>query len=108
MIEDDTFNQRFPSQRFARVEIETQDGNLFDSGEVEPSWEPSNPPSDLELREKFRRLSRQKLPGERAAELEQLIWRCEELPDLNKLLSLITLPLTDDRQGGQNEDSCGV
>jgi 2-methylcitrate dehydratase PrpD len=108
LVEDESFNQRFPAKRFARVRIETKDGNTYDSGEFEPDWEANNPPTDLELREKFRRLSRQKLPGERAAELEQLIWRCEELPDLNKLLSLITLPLTDDRQGGQNEDSCGV
>ncbi|CAB1059362.1 MmgE/PrpD [Olavius sp. associated proteobacterium Delta 1] len=94
MIEDASFNQRFPAKRFARVEIETEDGNVFDSGEVEPNWEASNPPSDLELREKFRRSSCEQLPGERAAELEQIIWRCDELPDLSNLLSLLTLPVT--------------
>jgi len=94
LIEDATFNQRFPAKRFAQVEIETEDGNLFDSGEVEPNWEASNPPSDLELREKFRRLSREQLPDERAAELEQLLWRCEKLPDIIRLLSLVTLPVT--------------
>ena len=96
MKEDAQFNQHFPAKRLARVEIETEDGNIFDSGEFEADWEASNPPSDPELREKFRRLTGQQLPDERAAELEQLVWSCEELPDLGKLLTLITLPITKD------------
>ena len=96
LIEDAKFNQRFPANRFARVEIETEDGSLFDSGEVEPNWEAGCPPSDLELREKFHRLSCEQLPGERAAELEQIVWRCDELPDLGKLLTLVTQPITKD------------
>ena len=93
MVEDDKFNQKFPAQRIARVEIQTKDDQRLDSGDVEPKWEASNPPSDQELREKFQRLSREKLPRERAAELEYTLWRCEELPDLNKLLPLITAPI---------------
>ena len=96
MKEDAGFNQRFPAKRLARVEIETEDGSLFDSGEFEADWEASSPPSDPELREKFRRLTGDQLPGKRAAELEQLLWHCEELPDIGKLLSLITLPITKD------------
>ena len=94
MIEDETFYQRFPAKRFARVEIETEDGNLFNSGKVGPNWEAGKPPSDLELRENFRRLSCEQLPDERAAELEQLVWRCEELPDIIGLLALVTLPVS--------------
>ena len=94
LIEDATFNQRFPANRFARVEIETEDGNLFDSGEVEPNWEASDPASDLELIEKFRRLSREQLPDDRSAELEQLVWDCDKLPDIIKLLSLVTRSVT--------------
>lgn len=93
LVVDDAFNQYFPEKRLARVEIETEDGNLFESGEVEPIWEASSPPTDLELRKKFRRLSCDQLPGERAAELENVIWRCAELSDLNKLLSLISMPV---------------
>lgn len=96
MVEDDTFNQRFPAKRFARVEIETKDGHLFDSGEVEPDWEASNPPSDLELREKFRRLSCQLLPDERSNKLEEMVWRCEELHDILRLVSLITMPVSSE------------
>ena len=93
MVEVDRYNQQFPAKRIARVEIETRDGHRFDSGDVEPKWEAGNPPSDQELREKFQRLSSERLPGGRASELENIIWRCEELPDLNKLLSLVTSPV---------------
>ena len=92
MVEDDKFNQQFPAQRIARVEIQTKDDQRFNSGEVEPKWEASNPPADLELREKFRQLSGEQLPGERATELEQILWHCEELPDLCQLLPLVMAP----------------
>lgn len=95
LIEDAGFNRRFPAQRYARVEIETKDGSAFDSGDVEPNWEADNPPSDPELREKFRRLSAERLPGERAAELEQIVWRCEDFDDLSRLLALVTMPTTE-------------
>jgi 2-methylcitrate dehydratase PrpD len=96
MKEDAKFNQRFPAKRLARVEIETEEGSIFDSGEFEADWEASSPPSDPELREKFQRLVNEQLPGERADELEQIVWHCEELPDLGKLLTLVTLPITKD------------
>ena len=96
LIENDGFNLQFPGKRFARVEIQTKNDQRFDSGDVEPNWEASHPPSDPALREKFRRLAREPLPAERAAELEDIIWRCEEQPDLNKLLSLVTAPITKD------------
>jgi 2-methylcitrate dehydratase PrpD len=96
IVEDDKFNQLFPAQRIARVEILTKDGRLLDSGDVEPNWEASDPPTDQELREKFRRLAGERLPGDRVAELERIIWRCEELPDLNKLLSLIASKVTEE------------
>ena len=96
LIEDGLFNQRFPAQRLARVEIETTDGRLLASGEYEANWEANNPPSDWELREKFRRLAREQLPADRAEKLEQAVWHCEELPELSKLLALLTLPTTKD------------
>ena len=94
--EDNKFSQQFPDKRLARVEIETKDGSLIDSGEFEADWEASSPPSDSDLRDKFQRLANEQLPGERAAELEQIVWHCEKLPDLDKLLTLITLPTTKD------------
>jgi 2-methylcitrate dehydratase PrpD len=95
MVEDDKSNRQFPAKRIARVEIQTKDDQRFDSGEVEPKWEASSPPADLELREKFRQLSTERLAGERAAELGNILWRCEELPDLCQLLPLVMAPINN-------------
>jgi 2-methylcitrate dehydratase PrpD len=93
LIENEHFNELFPAKRYARVEIETLSGELFDSGEVEADWEATNPPTDQALREKFRWLAGGQLPEKRAAELEQMIWHCEDLPDVERLLALIAMPL---------------
>ena len=92
LIEDDQFSSRFPAQRFARVFLETKDGKRYDSGEVEARWDADNPPSDEELKDKFRRLVQEVLPYDRAAELETMIWQCADLPDASYLLDLILAP----------------
>jgi 2-methylcitrate dehydratase PrpD len=92
LIEDQEFNRCFPSRRFARVKIETAEGSIFDSGDVEPVWEASSPPADSELKEKFKRLSREQLAEDCASELELLLWDCANLNDLSRLLTLMTLP----------------
>ncbi len=96
MKEDEKFNPRFPAKRLARVEIETADGGTFNSGDFEADWEASRPPSDRALRKKFRRLAGEQLPDDRTEKLEQAVWHCEELPELSKLLTLLTLPITND------------
>ena len=89
LIEDDQFSSRFPAQRFARVVIETKDGQRHDSGEVEARWDAVDPPSDQALTEKFRWLVREVLPADRAAKLEKSIWQCPDLPDVSYILKLI-------------------
>jgi 2-methylcitrate dehydratase PrpD len=93
LIEFENYNARFPAQRYARVEIETRDGEIFDSGEVQANWEATSPPTDRALLEKFRWLAGEQLPEERAADLEQMVWHCEELSDVDQLLPLIAMPL---------------
>ena len=93
LIEYESYTKRFPAKRYARVEIQTRHGEIFDSGEVEANWEAASPPTDRALQEKFRWLAGEQLSNERAADLEQMIWRCEELTDIDELLSLITMPL---------------
>lgn len=91
-VEEPAFNARFPAERLSRVRIETTDGCTHDSGEVEARWEASSPPTDAELREKFRWLAHSHLPGERAAALEHAVWRCSELPDAANLVDSLALP----------------
>ncbi len=90
LVDDDSFNARFPADRLSRVVIETDDGATFDSGEVRALWDLTAPPTDQELREKFRWLARNNLPESRAAELEEMVWQCADLPDATSLITLLT------------------
>ena len=89
MVEEPALSARFPAQRLARVQVETRDGCLFDSGEVEATWEAGSPPTDDELCQKFRWLARTVLAEARVAELEEAIWGCASLVDAATLLMLL-------------------
>ncbi len=90
--EDQIYNERFPAQRFARVQIETTQGETFTSPETQPGWEAGSPPTDLELREKFQWLVQGHLPGPRVSELESMIWNMERQPDATRLVDLLAAP----------------
>ena len=89
MVEDPALSDRFPGRRLARVQVDTRGGHLFDSGEVEATWKADSPPTDAELRQKFRWLARTVLSKERAVELEEVVWGCAGLPDAATLLTLL-------------------
>ena len=85
LVEEPEFNDPFPEKRFARLIVEDKSGNTFDSGVVEATWGEDDPPSDAELRDKFRWLAEGRLSEERATRLESVIWHCAELPDAAEL-----------------------
>ncbi|MGB5748850.1 MAG: MmgE/PrpD family protein [Desulfobacterales bacterium] len=89
LIEDGQFSSRFPAQRFARVIIQTKDGKSYNSGEVEARWDANCPPSDRELLDKFRWITKGVVPGDRASELEKMINGCSQLPDAARLIEII-------------------
>jgi 2-methylcitrate dehydratase PrpD len=89
LIEDLTCNARFPAERVARVQIETSDGLMFDSGEVQPGWDSASPPGDEELWAKFRWLAGESLPEGRAKALEDMIWGCADLAQASDLIELL-------------------
>jgi 2-methylcitrate dehydratase PrpD len=91
--EDPALSQRFPVERIARVRVEMDDGATFDSGETGPRWEAADPPSDDELRAKFRWLAGTVLPAERAAALEAALWQCDELEAAAEVLAHLTPPV---------------
>jgi 2-methylcitrate dehydratase PrpD len=92
LVEEAAFNARFPARRFARVQLETLDGEQYDSGEVEARWDATAPPTDEELRAKFRRLALGALTEARAVQLEMLAWACDRLPEVAELVALINAP----------------
>ncbi|HIG48442.1 MAG TPA: MmgE/PrpD family protein [candidate division Zixibacteria bacterium] len=90
VLDDDTFNARFPAERLSRVVIDTVDGESYDSGKVQPLWDLSAPPTDNELREKFRWLATYSLSEKQAETLEEAVWHCDELDDTSVLEELLS------------------
>jgi 2-methylcitrate dehydratase PrpD len=78
---------RFPAERLAQVQM-VANGREYDSGIVTPRWGDS-PPTEEELRQKFRLLASYVLPEERAQALETLIWNIGEVEDASSLPSLL-------------------
>lgn len=98
LVEEPAYNDRFPANRFARVQIDTVDGSRFDSGPVEATWSAEDPPTDNELSEKFRWLAGTSLSPTRVSDLEKTIWRSDELDNAAEIQDLLSPP-ADNRDG---------
>lgn len=96
---DELYNGRFPAQRFARVEVVLDDGTVFQSGEHQPGWDADAPPTDEELRHKFRWLAGEGLAGDRVEELETAVWKLSEQPATDHLIKLMAAPIDTDWAG---------
>jgi 2-methylcitrate dehydratase PrpD len=92
LTEDPDLSPRFPAERVAHVEIEIDSGERYALRDCKPRWEADDAPSDDDLRQKFRRLAAGRLLPEHAAELEDVIWHCADLPDAGRLLTLLAQP----------------
>jgi hypothetical protein len=79
VVVEDRFQVEFPAKALAEVVIETRDGRSFCSGVMSAAWDPASTlPTDEELREKFHWLVEPVVGTERAAAIEDLIWRFAE------------------------------
>ena len=87
MHEADHANENFPSDRLARVEVTLTDGRNLQSEWTRPKWDPSSPPTDLELAEKFLSLANGPMNQLRAQELLSLL--TTRTPAPNTLLALL-------------------
>lgn len=96
LVEDEVYNGRFPAQRFARVEIILTDGTSLQSDAHQPGWDADAPPTDVELRQKFRWLAGGLLAAERVMEIETAVWQLPDLPDGNALATLMAAPMHTD------------
>ncbi|MGI8474856.1 MAG: MmgE/PrpD family protein, partial [Thermomicrobiales bacterium] len=92
LVDDPALTARFPAERVARVRIETNDGVILDSGDIEANWDAARPPSDDELIEKFRWLAAESVSPERATELVNLVWSLADASDAGKLVTLQAVP----------------
>jgi len=93
IIEAERFNAYFPARRLAQVKIETYQGKIYASGDVETTWDATTPPTDSELKQKFYWLTKEQISADRAKKLEDTIWNCADLENSVDLLTLLTKPI---------------
>jgi 2-methylcitrate dehydratase PrpD len=92
LVEDARYNDRFPAERYARVEVTTAAGQTLDSGDVTVHWMADDPPADTDLRQKFRWLAGSCLPPERVTALEAMVWHSDQLVDAYELVQALNAP----------------
>ena len=73
MFEADHANQNFPAKRLARVSLILQDGTRLDGDWNEPRWDHTAPPTEEELRQKYRKLAQPILGEDHADAIEQVL-----------------------------------
>ena len=79
--EDDECNKHFPEIQTAKVRLELSDGRSLKSRTVLAPWDTAGvPATDEELQEKFRWLTSGVMETARARELEDILWRLDDLP----------------------------
>lgn len=69
------------SRRLLQYFIETNDGAIYDSGELCPKWGPDKPePTDQELSQKFDEVAEGIIPASRAHEIEDALNQLHFIP----------------------------
>ena len=73
MHEADHANQNFPAKRLARVSLVLKDGRRLEGDWNEPRWDHTAPPSEEELRQKYRKLTHPILGEAHATAIEEAL-----------------------------------
>jgi 2-methylcitrate dehydratase PrpD len=88
--EDDTYNARFPAERWAHVTFVMRDGTRLTSEPSVARGNPENPLSDAELLEKFQRLAEPVLGAERSRRIREAVANLDKSDGtLSALLDLL-------------------
>ncbi|WP_168709051.1 MmgE/PrpD family protein [Onishia niordana] len=88
--EDDTFNARFPAERWARARLHLNSGEVIESADFEARGNPDTPLTDAEIIAKYQALAEPVL-GERADGLRDVVMSLESRP-ASDLLALLNAP----------------
>jgi 2-methylcitrate dehydratase len=82
MTEDPDFTRRYSQEYNCRIEIKDKSGQSAVAETSFPKGHRHNPLSDAELSAKFRGLARPTITDQQCAEALDLLWRLEDLPNL--------------------------
>lgn len=79
LIEEPTYSDKFPEQRWAHVSVTLKSGQRYRSRPCEAKGNPDNPLTQSEMRQKFRTLASKELSNERVQKLEEVTLNLETL-----------------------------
>jgi 2-methylcitrate dehydratase PrpD len=90
--EDDRFNAAFPSERWARIELDLSDGRTLISEDSVANGNADNPLTDHEIDDKFTTFMAGAGFGERSDEVMITVKQLDQAQDVATLIDLITAP----------------
>lgn len=93
IVTDDALQDCFPDEALARVVLELRDGRKYESKVHSARGDPKAPMSDLELIEKFDRITGIFLSDKRLNSLQDACWKAVELESVKELVALLSSPL---------------
>ena len=79
----------YPETMPTRITVRTKAGHSYVEQVDHPLGHPRHPMSDREIEAKFRRLAMGKLGRARVSQVTDLVWKLEQLKDLNRLMPLL-------------------
>lgn len=89
ITESATYNDAFPANRWAHVELRLTNGDVLTSAPTEPRGDPEAHLSDAEICAKFDELARPTLGADRASQIEEAVWGLGKSVALPELLTLL-------------------
>jgi len=87
--EDPEATKRFPKDHLATVVIKTNDGKEYSVRKEYAKGHVENPVTDKELEGKFRAISTKVLSDKKATQVIEMVWKLDELEDINQLIALV-------------------
>lgn len=91
--EHEPYNEVFPAQRYAHVEVTLKDGRSFISKRQPARGDPENPLTDEEIVDKYYALSEPVIGRERARAIHEYVMELEIDENFQKLLAALRLPV---------------
>ena len=92
VVEDDEFNARFPSERWARAVITLNDGQSFISDDTTAKGDAHNPPTDETLNVKYDALTDNCGLSADFEDIKSQVWNLDQARDASALITAITTP----------------
>jgi len=92
LLEKEEYNNAFPANRYCKVKLVLNGGQILESPRTEASGDPENPLSDVELSEKFDRMAQPVLGTMRTTFLKEALTGFGTAPDLSGINALVYSP----------------